>query len=154
AIVAFDRLPFLKVGVFAGGQSSFDRSGGNDDGYATGSPEKNFLGIDAAGHFIMFDLKGAGPEYRIWFTGYKPDAAIMYVYVDDTVAFTKKLGDLFAPRGPGTETKLIRYEKGGSYCYMPIPFSKSIRITTNAAVAERSAFYYNIGYHRYAADTP
>jgi hypothetical protein len=153
AIVGFERLPFLKVGVFAGGQSSFDRAGGNDDA----NKVLGFLGIDAAGDKIMLDLTGAGTVYRIWFTGYDT-TAYMKVYVDGTLTL-HYLKDLFAASGPGFATRLVAEQSGGSYCYLPIPFSKSIRITTNGAVGRdeeghERAFYYNIGYHRYAAGTP
>src|SRR5208283_4220344 len=36
-------------------------------------------------------------------------------------------------------------------CYLPFPFAKSIRITTNGATGNEW-FYYNVGYHVYTSD--
>src|SRR5262245_6461591 len=133
AIVAFERLPFLKVGAFAGGQSSFDRAGFNDDGFTNddfANDGNQFLGIDAAGDWIMLDLKGAGVVYRLWFTGFHDDAYIK-VYVDGALVLNRcNLSTLFpfegehgrpprpgrAPEGfPGLTTPFIDTQSGGSY---------------------------------------
>ncbi len=151
AIVAFERLPFLKSGAFAGGQSSFDRAGGNLDSHSKVHP---FLGTDAAGDYIILDVKGAGVVYRIWFTGYET-TAYLKVYVNGSFVRRCNLKELFEDHScAGFAPPLVGRKSGGSYCYLPIPFSQSIRITTNGATLEGLGFYYNIEYQYFAPDSP
>src|SRR5215510_5952654 len=79
----------------------------------------------------------------------------MRVYVDGTLRPRHyMLQDLFERRDTEFATQLVAQQSGGSYCYLPVPFSESIRIATNGTVRARQAIYYNIGYHRYAPGTP
>ena len=39
---------------------------------------------------------------------------------------------------------------GGFYCYVPMPFAQSVKITTNGA---GGSFFYHVGYHVYTRDT-
>jgi len=151
AIVAFERLPFLKWGAFAGGQSSFDRAGGNVDSHSRFNP---FLGKDVADDYIILDLKGAGVVYRIWFTGYET-TAYLKVYINGTFVQMCNLKALFEGHScPGFAPPLVDRQSGGSYCYLPLTFSQSIRITTNGATVQGLGFYYNIEYQCYAPDAP
>ena len=60
----FDRLPYLKLDTIAGGQSSFDRKGGNGDFsnflYSQGT-EKVLAGFDRAGDGLSHLVHGIQP---------------------------------------------------------------------------------------------
>jgi regulation of enolase protein 1 (concanavalin A-like superfamily) len=43
-----------------------------------------------------------------------------------------------------------KMSSGGFFSYVPFPFSKSVKITTNAAGKD---FFYHVGYHAYSPDT-
>lgn len=56
-----DALPLFKESVAVGSVSSYDRAGGNDDGF---SGKYSFLRREAGG-LVIADLKGPGVIYRI-----------------------------------------------------------------------------------------
>ena len=146
AMTQFDRLPYLKLDTLGGGQSSYDRSGGNAD-------FSNFL-YATNGEQVLLDLTGPGTVYRIWFTGFNQSTDYVKVYFDgeSTPRINLPLQDLFS----GTQAPFLAplvgndtVSSGGFYCYLPLPFSKSIRIVSNATAG---SFYYNIGYDLYSRD--
>src|SRR5712691_6154484 len=57
-----DLLPRLKQSTFTGSFSSYDRTGGNDDGF---SGKYSFIRKEGDG-MVIADLKGPGVIYRIW----------------------------------------------------------------------------------------
>ena len=141
AMAQFERLPFLKTDTMAGGQSSFDRTGGNDD-------TRKFLYTDVTGN-VMLDVKGPGTVYRIWCTGFGADTIKIYFDGEATPRINTQLNNLFT----GTYSPFLAplvgnntMSSGGFYCYLPLPFSKSIKIVTSGS------FYYNVGYHLYSPD--
>ncbi len=147
AMLQFERLPYFKLDTQAGGQSSYDRTGGNKD-------SGNFLYTDALGDNILLDLKGPGTVYRLWVTGFANDARIKF-YLDGeaTPHVNMSLQDLFAGINPPFVTPLVgnsRVSSGGFYSYVPMPFQQNIKITVSGV---GSLFYYNIGYHIYSPDT-
>jgi hypothetical protein len=147
AIVHFERLPFLKPDVLAGGQSSYDRTGGNAD-------YSNFLYTNGT-EKVLLDLAGPGTVYRLWFTGFNPSTDYLKVYFDGetTPRINRLLKDVFAGTNAPFLSPLVGNDavsSGGFYCYLPLPFSRSIKITSNATAG---SFYYNIGYHLYSPDT-
>jgi hypothetical protein len=149
AILLFDRLPYLKLDVQAGGQSSYDRAGGNND-------SDNYLYTDAFGDNVLLDLKGPGTVYRLWVTGFNTSTGTIKFYFDGeaTPRVNMLLQDLFAGTHPPFLTPLVgdtRVSGGGFYSYVPMPFQQSIKIAVNGT---GSLFYYNIGYHVYSPDTP
>ncbi len=149
AMLQLDHLPYLQMDARAGGQSSYDRTGGNND-YG------NYLYTDANGDKVLLDLLGPGTVYRMWFTGFIPEQASIKVYFDGetTPRINMLIRDLVAGNHPPFVTPLVGNElvsSGGYYSYVPLPFSKSIKIVTNQNALW---FYYNIGYDLYSPDTP
>ncbi len=146
ALLQFDRLPYLKSDVHAGGQSSYDRTGGNVD-------SDNYLYTDALGDFILLDLKGPGTVYRVWVTGFANDARIKFYFDGEaTPRVNILLRDLFIGTHPPFLTPLVgnsRVSSGGFFSYVPLPFQQNIKIAANGV---GSLFYYNIGYHIYTPD--
>jgi hypothetical protein len=147
AITQFDRLPWLKLDTMAGGQSSFDRTGGNGD-------FSNFLYTEGT-EKVLLDLNGPGTVYRIWFTGFDQSTDYIKVYFDGetTPRINLLLKDLFGGTNSPFLAPLVGNDvvsSGGFYCYLPLPFRRSVKITSNAT---SGSFYYNIGYHLYTSDT-
>ncbi len=147
AMAQFERLPYLKLDTMAAGQSSFDRSGGNADA-------GNFLYTDGTNK-VLLDLQGPGTVYRLWFTGF--DTAVDYIQVyfdgETTPRINMLLNDLFSGTNAPFLSPLVGDEavsSGGYFCYLPLPFNKSIKIVSNGT---STTFYYNLGYHVYTPDT-
>ncbi len=148
AMSGFYRLPYLKLDTMGGGQSSYGRSGGNFD-------HNNFLYVTNAAK-VLLDLNGPGTVYRMWFTGFASGADWIQVYFDGEP--TPRIHIPISVLCSGAYAPFVRplagnavVSSGGCYCYLPLPFKKSIRILSNAT---SSTFYYNIGYDLYSPDTP
>ncbi|MFI7194921.1 DUF2961 domain-containing protein [Nocardia nova] len=155
AIAAFNRLPILKRGTFAAGQSSYDRAGGNKD-------FNQYMSTDSRGDYVILDVEGPGVVYRLWFTGYPPEGfpgrdLYIRIYLDgEPTARTLSLADTFLTQAPPFGPPFVYAGGAALVCYLPIPFGHSIRITTNAAPfsddGSTDGFFYNIGYHLYGPD--
>ena len=147
AMSEFYRLPYLKLDTMGGGQSSYGRSGGNFD-------HNNFLYVTNTGD-VLLDLNGPGTVYRMWFTGFTSGTDWIKVYFDGEA--TPRIYLPISVLCSGAYAPFVRplagnavVSSGGCYCYLPLPFEKSIRIVSNAT---SSTFYYNIGYDVYSPDT-
>jgi hypothetical protein len=120
---SFRNLPGYRTGEMEQ-LSSYDRTGGNDDGF---SGKYSYVRKEAGG-LVIADLKGPGVVNRIWtptptgdtlkfyFDGEKkPRIAIPFIEL-----FTGKTFPFLAP--------LSGNQIGGYYCYLPIPYEKSLKI--------------------------
>lgn len=147
AMSEFCRLPYLKLDTMGGGQSSTDPAENNND-------FSNFL-YATNGEQVLLDMIGPGTVYRLWFTGFDQATDYVKVYFDGetTPRINMLLANLFSGTNAPFVTPLVgnsTVSSGGFYCYLPLPFNKSIRITSNAT---SSSFYYNIGYDLFSPDT-
>jgi len=140
-----DRLPMLRKSVEVASISSYDRTGGNNDGfggqYSYVRKEKDAL--------ILADLKGPGVIYRIWTPTPTDDVLEFYFDGNRQPTIKVKFRDLFMGRHPAFVRPLVGYGAGGFYSYVPLPYEKSCRILIRA---ERIQFY-QINYATYSKDT-
>lgn len=150
AMQQFDRLPYLKLDTMAGQQSSYDRDGGNDDGFGA----SNYLYMEGT-EKVMLDLVGPGTVYGLWFTGYDAATAYLKVYFngESTPRINRLLRDMFVGTNAPFLSPLVgddTVSSGGFYCYLPLPFSQSIKMVTNGT---GGSFFYHVGYHLYSPGT-
>src|SRR5689334_6891906 len=61
-LTRIDQLPRFRPSVAVGSVSSYDRTGGNDDGF---SGKYSFVRKEPGG-LVIADLQGPGVVYRIW----------------------------------------------------------------------------------------
>ncbi|MBN1123374.1 MAG: DUF2961 domain-containing protein [Sedimentisphaerales bacterium] len=141
-------LPCLYPNVESYYLSSYDRSGGNDDGFRGTYSQ---LYIDDKGEHVIFEADGPGCIYNFWFTG--SNIALHWGKIRFYFDGEK------TPRFECTEKELFSGEKkpflyplatdafissGGFSCSAPIPFAKHLKITT-----EKTVGFYNIYYQLY-----
>jgi hypothetical protein len=104
--------------------STYDRTGGNNDWL---SPQSIRLGEP----MILADLKGPGVVNRFWFTGI-PDEIKVNVSLqfdgEKTPRYVMPLTNLFGGAFPFIPP-LAQHLSGAKYCYLPIPYEKSLKIT-------------------------
>lgn len=141
-------------GTRAGYVSSFDRTGGNSDGFkATYSMQYE----RPDGQQVIVDLEGPGCLYTLWFTGQRNWADIHWgqlrMYLDDEAEPRLVVDgkDLFAGTDPRFPRPLVAdgfVSTGGSVSYVPIPFAHRLVITT-----EKRPGFYNGFYHLYPPGT-
>jgi hypothetical protein len=148
------RYPILDSGVQAHYLSSYDRSGGNDDGF---DGTYSALYVDAKGEHVIFDVKGPGTLYNLWFTsrvnGWSPlGSGRIRFYFDDEAnpRIDMDIDELFSGRNPPFAPPSVYHafqSTGGYVSTMPFPFGRRLKITT-----EKRVGFYNAYYHTYSPD--
>lgn len=139
-----DRLPVFKAAVKVGSISSYDRTGGNDDGF---SGKYSFVRKDAEG-VVVADLKGPGVIYRVWTP--TPTDEVMEFRFDGENQPRLAVGfrDLFLGKHPALPRPLVGFGAGGYYCYVPMPFATSCVVRVRGPRVQ----FYQINYALYGAD--
>lgn len=151
-IERFDRYPLLGTDTQAHYISSFDRAGGNNDGF---EGTYSALYVDERGEHVIFDAKGPGAVYTLWFTSRENGWAKLgwgrlKFYFDDEPAprLDMDVDELFSGRKPPFVAPFVfdRFASSGGYVsYVPLPFQRRLKITTEHRVG-----FYNIYYQTYA----
>lgn len=127
-------LPRLRPGVVARSFSSYDRTGGNNDGFS-GLYSK--LRVED-GNCVIAEMNGPGCIQRMWFTHseYKEDGLLerkgehIRIYLDGAPepALDVPLAHLFDGSLERFPVPLVGQGIGGFYCYVPIPYAKSCKV--------------------------
>lgn len=125
--------------------SSYDRTGGNEDGKFNGGRLKN-------GQVILADFKGPGCLRRLWFTG-MPDDTRFYFYFDGNSkpGFSKSYGEMCGAGEPPFVYPFSWKPSGAAVSYLPIPYSESLLVTGDP-VPPNTPYYYQINTVSYSAD--
>jgi hypothetical protein len=142
------RLARLRApGVRPLGFSSYDRKGGNDDGF-NGTYSK--LRVED-GNSVLAELDGPGVIQRIWFThttGEQPGlldrkGEHIKIYLDrqPTPALDIPLETLFSGEHPHFPRPLVMEGSGGYVAYVPIPFRNGCKVV----VESQGVRFYQIG---------
>lgn len=119
-----DRLPQYRHNQLVEQESSYDRSGGNDDGF---SGKYSYLHKENGG-LVLADFEGSGVINRIWTPTPTEDSLLFYFDGEKSPRLKIRFSDLFS----GTVYPFLKpvcgNEIGGFYCYLPIPFRKSLKL--------------------------
>ncbi len=140
-----DLLPRFKSSVKVASISSYDRTGGNDDGF---SGKYSFVRKEGDG-LVIADLKGPGVIYRIW-TPTPTDEPIEFYFDGETQPRIRmKYRELFDGSKPPFVAPMSGFGSGGFYSYMPLPYKSSCKVIIRAPKVQ----FYQINYATYAPDT-
>jgi len=122
-------LPLYRSSTIEAQTSSYDRSGGNDDGF---SGKYSFVRRNQDSSLVIFDQRGPGVVNRIWTATATQDT--LDFYIDDTLhpALRVCYLDLFTGKSFPFIAPLCDHQAGGFYCYFPIPFQKRCKIVCEA----------------------
>ncbi len=145
-----DLLPQLKPSVEVGLVSSYDRSGGNDDGF---SGKYSFIRKEPGG-LVIADLKGPGVIYR-FHTPTPTDDTIEFTFDGEAAPrISRKISELFDGAHAPFLAPLVGAGAGagGRYSYVPITYRRSCKIVVKA----ETFCFYQINYARFpeGADIP
>jgi Protein of unknown function (DUF2961) len=145
-----ERLPELTTGVRTRQFSSFDRAGGNDDGF---DGRYSCLRTAADG-CVIAEHSGPGEVETIWFTRDGGDVRAtgnITITLDGRDVVHAPLQDLVDGKiGAPFVTPLVAnadQSSGGVYVEVPMPFRSSMRITT-----DKNPIFYHVGYRTFADD--
>lgn len=139
-----NKLPEYQTGTFCHQISSYDTTGGNDDGF---SGRYSHLRRNADSTLVIFDQEGPAVIERIW-TPTPSDDSLAF-YVDDKLALKICFRDLFSGKVMPFVLPLCGNQLGGYYCYWPILFQKNCKIVY---LGKRIQFI-QIQYRKYPAKT-
>ncbi len=141
-------LPNIYPNVQSHYLSSYDRTGGNDDGFRGTYSQ---LYVDEKGEHVIFDANGPGCVYNLWFTGdyQKLHWGKIRLYFDGekNARFECEAEELFSGQRPPFVHPLVTdafASSGGYSCSAPLPFANRLKITT-----EKTAGFYNVYYQLY-----
>ncbi|HYG79966.1 MAG TPA: glycoside hydrolase family 172 protein [Pyrinomonadaceae bacterium] len=138
-----DLLPVFRRSVEVGSVSSYDRTGGNDDGF---SGKYSFVRREPGG-LVIADLKGPGAIYRIWTPTPTDDIVEFYFDGEENPRIRVRFSDLFSGREFPFLSPVVGIGAGGFYSYLPLPYKESCKVLLKA---ERLMFY-QINYATYPA---
>jgi len=104
--------------------SSYDTTGGNDDGF---SGKFSYLRIEN-NDLVIADLKGSGVIQRIWTPTPTEDTIQFYFDGEKSPRISLKFIDLFSGDIYPFSRPVVGNEVGGYYCYLPIPYQTACKI--------------------------
>lgn len=119
-----DLLPTYRHNQVIDQESSYDRTGGNDDGF---SGKYSYIRKEN-GNLVLADFQGPGVVNRIWTPTPSNDMLAFYFDGEKTPSLRLRFMDLFSGEVYPFMKPVCGNEVGGYYCYIPIPFSKSLKI--------------------------
>lgn len=120
-----DLLPVYRTGSVVEQISSYQPSGGNDDGF---SGRYSYLTREKDGKLVLADLKGPGVINRIWTPTPTDDTISFYFDGEKLPRLTLRFIDLFSGKVYPFLKPICGNEVGGYYCYLPIPYRQSCKI--------------------------
>lgn len=118
-----DLLPLYRDGMVEQ-VSSYDPTGGNEDGFAG-----KYSYIRKEGDkLVLAELEGPGVIQRIWTPTPTDDMLEFYFDGEQTPRLRLRFSDLFSGKVYPFVKPVCANEIGGYYCYVPIPYAKSCKI--------------------------
>jgi hypothetical protein len=141
-----DRLPRFRESVYVGSVSSYDRSGGNDDGF---SGRYSFVRREDEA-LVLADLKGPGFIYRVHTPTPTDDLLELYLDGESDPSIRLPFRQLFTGERSPFLAPLVGSGAGGNYSYVPIAYRTSCKVVLRA----RTLQFYQINYATYPEGTP
>src|SRR5579871_4296159 len=133
--------PFVKVGSF----SSYDRTGGNDDGF---SGKYSFIRKEGDA-LVVAELKGPGVITRIW-TPTPNDSPLEFFFDGEaTPRIVLPFREIFDGTHAPFLAPLAGSGGGGFYSYVPLPFQRSCKIRLHGPKMQ----FFQINYGLYESGT-
>lgn len=140
-LIRLDLLPKMKEPVKVGCVTSYDRTGGNDDGF-TG--KYSFIRKEPGG-LVIADLKGPGIIYRIHMASPTNDFIEFYFDGESTPRIRRKIPELYDGTHSPFLAPLVGTGVGGHYSYIPLTFQRSCKVVIKAEVFQ----FIQINYAQY-----
>ncbi|MBC7418599.1 MAG: DUF2961 domain-containing protein, partial [Pedobacter sp.] len=139
-MVTIEDLPSYVNGVVKQ-YSSYDTTGGNDDGF---SGKYSYLRKNKDESLIIFEDNNPGVINRIWTPTPTNDTLDFYFDGSKKPSYSIKFADLFTGDVFPFKLPLCGNQVGGYFCYFPIPYKKSCKIAFRGKKLE----FYQIQYRK------
>ena len=155
ALYRLENLPLLRPGIECKMFSSYDRAGGNDDGFA-GTYSK--LRVED-GNSVIAEMEGAGCIQRIWFThsminqdgllNRKGEHLKIFLDGSEQPTIDVPLEQIFSGELEPFPKPLVGSILGGFYCYVPIPYQNGCKVVVEGTGVR----FYHLTYLEYPDST-
>ncbi|MDD4631787.1 MAG: DUF2961 domain-containing protein [Proteiniphilum sp.] len=119
-----DQLPLYRERQLIEQESSYDRTGGNNDGF---SGQYSYIRKEG-NNLVLADFTGPGVVNRIWTPTPTSDTLLFFFDGEDNPRLKICFMDLFSGKVYPFVKPVVGNEIGGYYSYIPIPFQKSLKI--------------------------
>ncbi|MHC8948795.1 glycoside hydrolase family 172 protein [Sphingobacterium hungaricum] len=106
-------------------ESSYDRTGGNNDGF---EGTYSYLSKDSKGNMILFEQRGKGVLERIWTPTPTDDTLDFYFDQEKIPRLSIRFRDLFTGKVYPFIQPIVGKKVGGFYSYLPLPYEKGLKI--------------------------
>ena len=144
-LLEIGRLPLYEESSGVRQVSSFDREGGNNDGF---EGRWSYLRKNADGSLVIFEAEGGGVIERIWTPTPTDDTLDFYFDGAQQPSWSVKFRDLFTGKQYPFLGPLSGQSVGGFYTYLPIPYAKGCRIVFRG----KKLLFYQVQYREYAQE--
>ena len=134
-------LPAYSGAEYTAQISSYDTTGGNDDGF---SGKYSFIKRNADSTLVLFDQHGPGVINRIWTPTPTDDTLDFYIDNENKIRFSISYRDLFSGEVFPFVQPLCGNQLGGFYSYIPIPFAQSCKIILRAKKTQFHQIQYKM----------
>jgi len=134
-------LPQYRDGSLVAQTSSYDTTGGNDDGF---SGRYSFLKRKADSTLVIFQVKGKGVINRIWTPTPNADTLDFYLGQVNVPTFSISFQDLFSGKQFPFVGPLCGNQVGGYFCYLPIPFDDGCTIVSRGKKIQFHQIQYRL----------
>lgn len=121
--------------------SSYDTTGGNDDGF---SGRYSFLKRNADSSLVIFQVKGSGVINRIWTPTPNSDTLDFYIGNTTLPTFSVSFMDLFSGKQFPFVAPLCGNQVGGFFSYLPIPFNDGCTIISRGSKIQFHQIQYRL----------
>lgn len=145
-LTRLDLLPSFKRSIKVGAVTSYDRTGGNDDGF---SGKYSFVAKEGE-HLVLADLKGPGCIYRIHTPTPTHDPIEFYFDGETKPRISLPFNELFSGDTAPFVRPLVDAAAGGFTSYVPIPFKKSCKVVLRGKHLQ----FYDLNYALYPPEAP
>ncbi len=136
-LARIDLLPYFQGQTVVKQISSYDTTGGNDDGF---SGKYSYLRKEN-GNLVIAELKGPGVIQRIWTPTPSNDTIQFFFDGEKTPRIELKFIDLFSGEKYPFSRPVVGNEVGGYYCYLPIPYQNSCKIVFKGKMQFHQVLY-------------
>ncbi len=119
-----DQLPLYRERQLIDQESSYDRTGGNNDGF---SGHYSYIRKEGD-NLVLADFRGPGVVNRIWTPTPTSDTLLFFFDGENQPRLKICFMDLFSGKVYPFVKPVVGNEIGGYYSYIPIPFQKSLKI--------------------------
>lgn len=135
-------LPQYIEGTIVKQISSYDTTGGNDDGF---NGYYSYIRKEPSGGLVIFEAKEQGVIERIWTPTPTQDTLDFYFDNNSKPGFSIRFCDLFNNRIFPFVKPIADQKVGGNYSYVPIPYRKGCKIVFRG----EKILFHQIQYREY-----